>query len=680
MSASALVIAFPVVGAIAVALIAVIVIRRYHDARENGGATDRTSGRAVEAGVAVVSSNAGTHSEAHESNAIESEAEVGDEGETGPRSDEVKCSTVAAIVELPPDVQKSPLDSFSPCGMQYPQVVGEKAIPQVSGPPFGREEETDPSDEAIAIAHDSVAKSLTSSIVEIGTDSPAEDSESVDQGADEGGKALKAKAQAEAPEDIKAEGTAPEEPVSAIDSANDFSDPERPPSTRTRSPALHRDRRGARRTPTRRTDEVEDTGTASGPTLRQAEVKLRVAIDHMCKSVRLSIVLLRPEGFPETIDVDVAGFQSVDAFFEGGRYDDIDIEWMPEFLDSELRFMDSSKQLQWLRSARPIHIFAAAPEEPDLVLVSAARVGVEHAIICRLSDVNAVLRAASATGSPIPATIQGWEGIPEGWAVLTGYAPKHAIETPTDTRLRPLDPGADTAIRLDGGMEIASGTFAENDLPRIFVEPLPSGCLVSIGGRAASQLADSSWIAPEWNTPGDHVVDVVPGPSLTYRVLADPGDAGGWAAWNAHTDTISACGQVPWAQAAICGAQIYATEGRTVLASESYPSVVALGARAHVQPLYRRSDVPAAIGILPFEPVFLIVSSGPRRHQGSVVWLSRTSPSRPPRMRRIADMVWVTVVRTNSARRLPVLPNTDHAKSAWRSAAVAARCVRRRKT
>lgn len=444
---------------------------------------------------------------------------------------------------------------------------------------------------------------------------------------------------------------------------------------RHRRRAVHHDRRGARRAPKgapRLTREPTFRSAA-----RQAEARLRLAVDHIRRNIRLSIVLLRPEGFPDCIGVDLGGRELAQAFDEG-RYDDIDVLWTEDLLADELRLADFQHQLVWIRSARPIHLFAAG--EPDLLSVSAARPGIEHTVVCREADVDAVCAAAASAGSPSLTVLRDWPGIPGGWAVLSGYRPYKALPSTTDPRFRALDPGAGTEIQLVGGLEIRRGVYAEGRLPRVLIDPLPAGCEVFIGGAAAAQLPDGAWAASGWEEPGDHLIDLVPGPSLTYTVLSDPGGSEGWTLSNIPRANGSAAGESSWALATISGGRVCAPDGYAMLATDPSPSIVALGARANARPITRRPDVPAAVAVLPFEPAFLIVSSGRRRKEGRIIWLGISVLAEPARRRKFTDEMWASAILTATTRRLPVYPDTDAAKAAWRSAVASARRARRRKT
>jgi hypothetical protein len=85
------------------------------------------------------------------------------------------------------------------------------------------------------------------------------------------------------------------------------------------------------------------------------------------------------------------------------------------------------------------------------------------------------------------------------------------------------------------------------------------------------------------------------------------------------------------------------------------------------------------VAVLPFEPAFLIVSFGLRRAQGKIIWLGNGMTAQPPRMGKTPDLAWISAVLNAAVRHLPIYPDTDPAKAAWRSAVAAARRVRRRK-
>jgi hypothetical protein len=207
---------------------------------------------------------------------------------------------------------------------------------------------------------------------------------------------------------------------------------------------------------------------------------------------------------------------------------------------------------------------------------------------------------------------------------------------------------------------------------------VPPECRVFIGGVIAAQLPDGAWIAPGWEIPGEHLVDVVPGPSRTYTVLPDPGGSHeSWTLADALAAPTTAAQRPPAALAIIAGARVCAPGAQTILATDSSPTVIALGARANQRPVSPRPGLPAAVALLPFEPAFLVVSSGRRRKEGKVIWLGNAMAGQPARMGKVPDLRWISTVLGAAARRLPVNPDSESAKTAWRSAVAAARRAQR---
>ncbi|MGT2502690.1 hypothetical protein ACVOMS_21340 [Bradyrhizobium guangxiense] len=435
----------------------------------------------------------------------------------------------------------------------------------------------------------------------------------------------------------------------------------------TGSSTIFKDRRGSRRVAPAR-DAAQEPGLERRGTarVRQAEAKLRLVIDRRRKQVQLAAVLSRSDGFPE--EIEIAG-ESVLALDES-RYSDIELDWTPEFLRGEFRRSDQVRRLEWMRSARRLHLFAALAGEADLMSVSAAETGIEYAIVCCDTDAAAIEQAAQAAGSASLRRLDGFQGVPSGWTILEGYIPTRAAPGLSEW-LKPLDPGAAIRIVFRGGFKIRASAYADVEPPQILLEGLPSNCEVFIGGVAATKEDDGSWTAPGWADAGKHLIDVHPGPSQSYEIIADPASGSGWERWSAH-DTLAA----PLAgMASACGAMVFSQDGRTVLATESATSVTALGAHHEMQGLTNRRDAPAAIAALPFEPLFVIVSSNGRWNSKIVVlnYLSDSSGQKPAKL----DSRWIAKVRDVAARRVPIRPQTPAAQAAWRSATREARRWRR---
>ncbi|MGJ5040655.1 hypothetical protein [Bradyrhizobium sp. HKCCYLRH1062] len=444
------------------------------------------------------------------------------------------------------------------------------------------------------------------------------------------------------------------------------------PASRPRpsKPAKHRDRRGQRRPahPKVAVAPGEASPAPSAVLRTPAEARLRLIIHPVRRTVSISAVLVRPAGYPDSITLLLGAGTEIGAYGED-RYDDVDLDWTPSLLSGEVR-LDSREGYQWLRSSRRIHIFSEQVNEQGLISVGSATLNSTSAVVCAQEDAEPVRSAAAACGSSQLVSHDRWTGVPEGWAVLSGYRPSHAASMPLDPYLTTLDPGVGAEIRLSGGLPVRSGSFAQGSPPRIEIQPFPAGAEVTIDGRPAEVNDDGCWRAEGWDRPGDHLVDVVPGPSLKYRILGDPWTEGGWESWDAHSGRFPVPNDSPWARTQICGARVSGPAGEHVVAAEAMSSVIALGLRRGVAMLRVRPDAPVAVGLLREVPAFLISSSGPRRIQGRVDWLA---PPSGERLTRAIDPSWVAVIRSAASRRLPFSTDSPAGQEAWRRARTRAR-------
>lgn len=442
-------------------------------------------------------------------------------------------------------------------------------------------------------------------------------------------------------------------------------------------PAVHRDRRGrpaaVPQQPAPRVRKAPNANGARPP----AEARLRLSLHPIRRTARLALVLMRPEEFPPSITLELDGPQTVEALGDR-QYGDVDLDWSAGLLAGEIR-LNCAEGFRWVRSARLAHIFAADPAEPDLVTVAFATAGIEHTIVCRTEDARAVCDLAESAGSSRPKSLERFAGIADGWVVLTGYRPTRAAAATPSAAFSPLDPGHAIAINLEGGLAIGARSFAQGKPPRIKVEPTLDGVSVRIGGVEATALDGGGWEAPGWDAPGPHLIDVVPGPTLKYEIIADPAANGGWPFWDAHADRAAAS-EGPWARAGICGAGMAGPSGERVLAAESQPTLLVLGTDGSVASLRPRAGVGVSVGLAGGTPAFLLVSSGRRRAQGKVVWLGLAEDRAPHTHVRHALPVWVEAVRGAAARRLPLDAGKDAAgESIWRKAVALARAIKRQR-
>jgi len=455
------------------------------------------------------------------------------------------------------------------------------------------------------------------------------------------------------------------------DAAGDVGDAEETvrPRLRPPRPAQHRDRRGQRRTvPSPAASAPEQASPAEAALRTPAEAKLRLMLHPIRRTAALSAVLARPPGYPDSVTLLLGDGAEVGAYSED-RYDDVDIEWTADLLSAEVR-LDCEEGYQWLRSGRRIHIFGEVADEPGTMSVGSAGLLSPSTIVCRSEDAAAVHAAAQACGSPTLVSHDHWSGIPDGWMVLSGYRPAHAAASGLATGLTVLDPGVGSEIRFSEGLRIRAASFAEGGPPRIEIAPFPAGATVTIDGRPAELGDDGAWTADGWERPGDHLIDVVPGPSAAYRIIEDPWTRDGWEAWDAHPERFGASARAPWAVAQVCGAAVSGPGGEYVVAADAMLSVVCLGLRRGAVALRGRPDAPVAVGLLGEPPAFLISASGRRRRQGRIAWLS---PLPAASGTRAVDPLWVAEVRSASARRLPLYDGGAPAEDAWRKARERAR-------
>lgn len=478
-----------------------------------------------------------------------------------------------------------------------------------------------------------------------------------------------------APEPATGSVVAPPDTV-AEDTASEAANAGEPaPATRPRpsKPAQHRDRRGQRRVLSPQPAPASERLPPVGAALRiPADAKLRLMLHPIRRAATLSAVLARPAGYPDHVTLLLGEGTEVSAYSED-RYDDVDLEWTADLLSGEVR-LDCKEGYQWLRSGRRVHLFGEVADEAGVISVGSAALSSPTTIICLREDAAAVGAVADACGSPTLVPHDHWSGIPDGWTVLSGYRPAHTGVSGLPAGLTGLDPGAGSEIRLLGGLRIRSASFAEGSPPRIEIAPFPLGAIVTIDGQPAELGEDGAWSADGWERPGDHLVDVVPGPSAAYRVIEDPWTKEGWEAWDAHPERFGASTHVPWAVAQVCGAAVSGPDGEYVVAADAMLSVICLGLRRGAVALRERTDAPVAVGLLREPPAFLISTSGPRRSQGRIAWLN---PSAPNSSTRAIDPQWVSEVPRAASRRLPLDGSGAPAENAWRNARARARGYRR---
>lgn len=441
--------------------------------------------------------------------------------------------------------------------------------------------------------------------------------------------------------------------------------------------AVHRDRRGRQPSLPQPGAERKRAKQQSNALRTPAEARLRLILHPIRRTVGLALILLRPTEFPERVTLELNGLQPVDALGEG-QYGDVDLIWGADLLVNEIR-VSCTEDYQWVRSARSVHIFAADPVQADLISVSAATADTEHTIICRDQDAGTVCDIAESAGSARPQALRRFSGVPDGWVVLSGYRPTRAASLQPAQAFSTLDPGHGLEIKLQGGLEVGRRLYAQGKPPRIRIEPALDGIAVRIGGVVAAASSDGAWEAPGWDTPGQHRVEIVPGPSMTYEVQVDPAMQGGWAFWDAH-GSRTADNDGPWSQAQICGAKLSGPSGERVMAAELQPSILALGIDGTVAVLRPRTECGVSVGFAAGMPAFLLISWGRRRCQGKIVWLGLPQLSEVVEQPRRLSRTWIETIRSVAARRLTMQADEGGlGQSIWRKAVLLARSAKRQR-
>lgn len=440
--------------------------------------------------------------------------------------------------------------------------------------------------------------------------------------------------------------------------------------------AVHRDRRGRKTLAPRQSTEPKRAKRQSSLE-PSAEARIRLVLHPIRRTIQLALILLRPAGFPEQVMLELNGSQTIDAL-EEGQYGDVNLTWDADLLLNEIR-VSCAEGYQWVRSGRPVHIFTANPAQAGLVSVPAAKVGIDHMIICPEQDAHTVCDIAESAGSARPRALRQFSGIPNGWVVLDQYHPTRAAVIQPVPAFSPLDPGQGIEITLHGGLEVGHNIYAQGRPPSIRIEPMLDGISVHIGGVIAEVSSDGHWEASGWDTPGRHRIEVVPGPSRSYEIKPDPDAQGGWIFWNAH-DRRTAIDEGPWARAQICGALLAGPSGERVLAAELQPTILALGIDGTVSALRPRAEAGVSVGFGASLSAFLLVSSGRRRRQGKVVWLGLPQSSEVVTLPRQLSRRWIEAVRGAAARRLTMQADEGGVgQLIWQKLVLVARSAKRQR-
>ncbi len=262
-------------------------------------------------------------------------------------------------------------------------------------------------------------------------------------------------------------------------------------------------------------------------------------------------------------------------------------------------------------SGRGIFVLARHGELNGFVTTPRLVLGEEHVILCvtdRLPDVRA---AIALTESPEPTELNSDSGVPDGWVGLRGVRPRKPVApSPGGDIIDALKPLPDVEIVLNGGIRIDRQTWLSGFPPTVeLLGDTSTLGMVTIDGQEAMQSTEGGYIAPGWDSPGEHTVWCTSA-SLTYSIQSG---AEAWEPWDAYVwslGELTASGTQ--SRPAICGVLVRPPR---VARSDSRPTVVAasnpilIGARpGEVVVCTPRGDVRAGlcVGFPWFEPIWAI--------------------------------------------------------------------------
>jgi hypothetical protein len=237
--------------------------------------------------------------------------------------------------------------------------------------------------------------------------------------------------------------------------------------------------------------------------------------------------------------------------------------------------------------------------------------GEEHVVLCVTEHLADVRAAIALTESPEPIVLDSDSGIPAGWIGLRCVRPKTPVApSPEGNMLDPLRPLADIQIALTGGIRIDRQTWLSGFPPliRILGDASTLG-VVTIDGQVATQSSEGGYVAPGWDSAGEHAIWCTHG-SRTYAIRNgveawEPWDAYAWSLGEpTTTDTQT--------RPAICGVfvrppRVARSNCRSVVVAASNP--ILIGARpGEIVACTPRDDVRAGVcvGFPWFTPIWAI--------------------------------------------------------------------------
>lgn len=329
---------------------------------------------------------------------------------------------------------------------------------------------------------------------------------------------------------------------------------------------------------------------------------------------RVSLLPRRAAGMPIEFAVEGAGSPPELQALQDEWYQDVMLPEIGRLLSEGIEWagaLPGGATGRLSLSGRGIFVLARHGELNGFVTTPRLILGEEHVVLCvaeRLPDVRA---AIALTESPEPTELDSDSGVPAGWVGLRGVRPKKPVApSPGGDIIDALRPLPDVEISLAGGIRIDRQTWLSGFPPTIeLLGDASTLGVVTIDGQEATRSPEGGYVAPGWDSAGDHTVWCTSN-SRKYAIRSaaevwEPWDA---YAWSLGEPTASGTQSRP----AICGVLVRPPQ---VARSGSRPTVVAasnpilIGARpGEISVCTPRGDVRAGlcVGFPWFEPIWAI--------------------------------------------------------------------------
>jgi hypothetical protein len=403
---------------------------------------------------------------------------------------------------------------------------------------------------------------------------------------------------------------------------------------------------------------------------------------------RVSLIPRRTPGMPAEFAVEGSGNPPELLALQDEWYQDILLPDIGRLLMDGIEWagvLHSGEVCRLSLSGRGLYVLVRHSELNGFVGTPRLIVGEEHVVLCVTERLQEVRAAIALTESPEPDLLDSDRGIPAGWLGLRCVRPRRPVAPSTDgDTLDALRPLPEVEIELNGGIRIERQTWLLGFPPLVqLVGDTTTISAVMIDGQEARQCSDGGYVAPGWDSPGEHTVWCTRG-SRTYAIRSGADD---WEPWDAYAWSLgepSASGSE--SRPAICGILVRPPRvGR----HDSRPTVVAasnpilIGARpGEIEVCMRRYDVRAGlcIGFPWFEPIWAIPADAlhcdkrtervllvgrPIAVEGENKWSPRNEPHRRAPVSRV--QAWCAAILATGRKGLQTEPSGPEVTGLWKT-------------